>query len=413
MKSDLPTLMQARNLDALIVIGNAFHNPPMVYFTGVSQVSEALLVIKRGQAPLLFCHTMERENAAATGLATRSITDYNYKEIFEQSGNDPLRAQARLMQLMLTDAGVTSGRVGFYGQYDAGESFGVLRGLEELLPNVELVGEGKNSLIRLARATKDEAELVRMKAIAKTTTDVVAMVADYLSQQREKDGVVVDKDGQPVTVGGVKSKISLWMAERGAEQPHGVIFAPGAEGGVPHNVGKNETVLRTGEPIVFDIFPAEPGGGYYADFTRTWCIGHASEAAQKLYDDVKYVYDTIVGDLKVDTEFKQYQDLTCDLFEERGHPTVRTDRTTKVGYVHALAHGLGLDIHESPSSGRDSTAEDILRVGSVVTIEPGLYYPERGLGMRIEDAVVMRPNGKPEVLAPYPYDLVLPLKSQR
>jgi Xaa-Pro aminopeptidase len=125
---------------------------------------------------------------------------------------------------------------------------------------------------------------------------------------------------------------------------------------------------------------------------------------------VKHVYDTIIPELKVDTEFKIYQDRTCDLFEERGHPTVRTDRTTKVGYVHALAHGLGLDVHESPSSGRDSTAEDVLRVGSVVTIEPGLYYPERGLGMRIEDAVVMRPDGKPEVLAPYPYDLVIPFK---
>jgi Xaa-Pro aminopeptidase len=46
----------------------------------------------------------------------------------------------------------------------------------------------------------------------------------------------------------------------------------------------------------------------------------------------------------------------------------------------------------------------------VVTIEPGLYYPERGLGVRLEDTVWMRPDGKAEILADYPLDLVLPMK---
>ena len=46
----------------------------------------------------------------------------------------------------------------------------------------------------------------------------------------------------------------------------------------------------------------------------------------------------------------------------------------------------------------------------VVTIEPGLYYPERGMGVRLEDTVWVRPDGEMEVLAPYPMDLVLPVK---
>jgi Xaa-Pro aminopeptidase len=102
----------------------------------------------------------------------------------------------------------------------------------------------------------------------------------------------------------------------------------------------------------------------------------------------------------------------CELFKQRGHPTVAEDPTTKVGFVHGLAHGLGLDVHERPAFGRDATPNDILRRGSVVTIEPGLYYPERGLGMRIEDAVFIRPDGKPEPLAEYPHDLVIPLKNR-
>ncbi|MEX1071788.1 MAG: Xaa-Pro peptidase family protein [Anaerolineales bacterium] len=411
MKSDLPALMQARNLDALLVFGNAFHNPPMVYFTGVAHVSEALLVLKRGEQPLLFCHSMERDEAAATGLPTRSITDYNYSEILKQSGNDHLHAAARLHQLMLTDAGLTSGRVAVFGQRDAGESYGLITGLSELLPNIEFVGEHGNSVIRQARATKDAAELERMRAVTKQTTEVVGQVAEFLSSQRAKDGVLVDKEVQPITVAAVKSKINLWLAERGLENPHGTIFAPGAEGGVPHSLGSPDAQLRLGEPIVFDIFPVEAGGGYYADFTRTWCLGHASDEAQKLYDDVRHVYDTMMAELKPDTDCAQYQNRTCELFEERGHPTVKTDRTTKVGYVHALAHGLGLDVHESPTFGRNATAEDILRVGSVITVEPGLYYPDRALGMRLEDAVHIAPSGKPEPLAPYPLDLVIPLKT--
>ena len=410
MKSDLPALMQARGLDALLILGDALHNPAMTYFTGVAHVTEAALVVKRGEEPLLFCHNMERDEAKLTGLKTRSITDYNYKNIFEQSGKNPLRATARLFQLMLTDAKLTSGHVAVYGQRDAGEAFGLVTGLEELLPNIEFVGEYKNSVLLQARATKDSAEIERMRAIARQTTEVVAQVGDYLSSQRAKGDLLVDKDGQPVTVAKVKSLINLWLTERGLENPHGTIFAPGAEGGVPHSMGSPDAPLRIGEPIVFDIFPIEAGGGYFADFTRTWCIGHASESAQKLYDDVHHVYKTIMAELKADTLCATWQARACQLFAERGHPTVADDATIKSGYVHGLAHGLGLDVHERPTFGRDATDEDVLRVGSVVTIEPGLYYPERGLGMRLEDAVYMRPDGKPEILAPYPLNLVIPLK---
>lgn len=410
MKSDLPALMQARGLDALLVLGDALHNPAMTYFTGVAHVTEAMLVVKRGEEPLLFCHNMERDEAKLTGLKTRSITDYKYKDIFEQSGKDPLRATARLFQLMLTDAKLTSGRVAVYGQRDAGEAFGIVSGLEELMPNIEFVGEYKNSVLLQARATKDPAEIERLRAITKQTTEIVAQVADYLGSQRAKGDVLVDKDDLPVTVAKVKSLINLWIAERGLENPHGTIFAPGAEGGVPHSLGSPNAQLHIGEPIVFDIFPIEAGGGYFADFTRTWCIGHASEGAQKLYEDVHHVYKTIMAELRADTPGAIWQARACQLFAERGHPTIADDVTIKAGYVHGLAHGLGLDVHERPNFGRDATEEDVLRVGSVVTVEPGLYYPERGMGMRLEDAVYMRADGKPEILAPYPLDLVIPLK---
>jgi len=411
MKSDLPALMQARGLDALLVLGDALHNPAMTYFTGVAHVTDGVLVLKRGEEPILFYHNMERDEAASTGLQTRSITDYNYREIYEQEGSTPLRATARLYQRMLIDIGLTSGKVAVYGQRDAGEAFGLLSGLQELLPNIEFTGEYKDSLLLQARATKDPQEIEQMRKVAQQTVDVVGQVADFLSRQKDVGGVLTGEDGQPVTVAKVKALINRLLAERGLDNPHGTIFAPGAEGGVPHSQGSPEAPLRLGEPIVFDIYPVQAGGGYFADFTRTWCIGHASPEAQALYDDVRSVFDTIMSELKTGVHGTVYQERVCELFEAQGHPTIRKDPRTKVGYVHSFAHGLGLDVHERPSTGRDTTPEDVLTPGMVITVEPGLYYPERGLGVRIEDAVYMRPDGTTEILAPYPYDLVIPLKS--
>ena len=78
---------------------------------------------------------------------------------------------------------------------------------------------------------------------------------------------------------------------------------------------------------------------------------------------------------------------------------------TTDGYVHSLAHGIGLDVHEAPSF--YTKYEDVLLPGSVITVEPGLYYPDRGLGVRIEDTAWMRPDGVLETLVEFPKDLVL------
>ena len=73
-----------------------------------------------------------------------------------------------------------------------------------------------------------------------------------------------------------------------------------------------------------------------------------------------------------------------------------------------MGHGLGLDVHERPWFGKFE--EDKLAAGSVVTIEPGLYYPEKGMGCRLEDTVWVRPDGEMEILVDYPYDFVLPME---
>ena len=368
------------------------------------------LVKKRGEEPVLFYRPMERDAAAATGLRTKNVAEFEYKKLLKKADGDHIRASALRYQKMLDDVGLTEGRVALYGKMDAGNAWGVFSALQTLMPALTLVGEGPNSVLLEARATKDEREMARIRRMGEVTVEVVGRVAEYLtSRSVNAEEVLLREDGQPLKIGDVKSKINLWLAESGVENPEGVIFAIGRDAGVPHNSGDAENLLQLGQTIVFDIFPCEAGGGYFYDFTRTWCLGYAPDEVRALYDDVYAVYEQIVSELKVDAHAPDLQERTCELFEERGHKTIRQDSTLQSGYVHSLGHGLGVDIHERPRFGHGATEADRLAPGTVTTIEPGLYYPERGMGCRLENTFWVSPEGKIELLAEYPLDLVLAL----
>ncbi|MEN6410609.1 MAG: M24 family metallopeptidase, partial [Anaerolineaceae bacterium] len=262
-----------------------------------------------------------------------------------------------------------------------------------------------------AMMTKEENEIAHIRSMGKVTTDVVAEVADFLTGHKVKNDVLIQSNGEPLTIGDVKSRINLWLAERGAENPEDTIFAIGRDAGVPHSAGNPSDPMRLGQSIVFDIYPCEAGGGYFYDFTRTWSLGYATDEVMALYENVKSVYDEVERSLKVNAPCSTYQKLTCELFEAQGHPTVLHHPETEHGYIHSLGHGVGLNIHERPWFGMNANnTEDILAPGAVFTLEPGLYYPERGMGVRLENTLYVNPAGTFDVLAPYPMDLVLPMK---
>lgn len=412
MKSDLDTLMQARNLDALIVFGNAEHNPPMYYFTGGGHVSHATVIKKRGEEPIYFHADMERDEAAKSGLKRIPYTKYDYDDFFKKANKDALLASAMRYELMFKDAGVTSGRVGVYGTYDLGSIFGMLTQLQKLMPDLEFVGEPReDSIFMRAMETKDEVEVNRIRKMGKITTGVVEKVREYLTSCDVRDDeVLLKEDGSPLTVGDVHSKIRLWVSEQGAELPSGFIFAIGRDAGVPHSAGNPSDLMRLGQTIVFDIYPAEAGGGYYYDFTRTWSLGYATPETQALYDQVKEIFDQLMDNFDLNAAFSEYNKMTCEFFESKGHQSPLNTKAPVEGYVHSLGHGVGLNIHERPFSGLNASADQRLAPGVVITSEPGLYYPEKGMGFRIEDTLWVRPDGVMEKLAEYPYDFVLPMK---
>lgn len=410
MKSDIDALMQDRDLDAILVVGPAQHNPPMYYLTGGGHLTHAMLIKKRGAEPMLFHNSMERDEAASTGLNTTNLDEYGIEKLLKQASGDVLQASVMRYQRMLADVGITGGRMAISGKSDAGESYAIFSALQEAVPELTIIGELQDSVLLTAMATKDDPEIERIRRMGQITTQVVGEVADYLTSHRVRDEVLIKSNGDPLTIADVKKRINLWLVERGAENPEGTIFAIGRDAGIPHSSGTASDLLRLGQSIIFDIFPCEPGGGYFYDFTRTWSLGYATDEVLALYEDVFDVYQQIMTELRIDTPCKPYQERTCELFEAKGHPTTKSDPQTQEGYVHSLGHGLGLHVHERPWFGMTATEEDRLAPGVVVTIEPGLYYPERGMGVRLENSVWVRPDGVMEVLAHYPLDLVLPMK---
>jgi Xaa-Pro aminopeptidase len=384
----------------------------MVYFTGVHEVRKVDLFKRIGKPPVIYHFVdMEREEAEKSGLETHSYdAEKPLDKYLDDHHSDLEQAIAYRVRDVIIELGLASSRIAVSGSTSIHVTLNLIDRLRKLLPEMELTTFARNSPVQQARLTKETDEVERIRKMGQITTQVVRRVADFLSSQEVKDDHLVDEGGKPISIADVKSRINLWIAELGAENPEETIFAIGRDAGIPHSNGNPDDLLELGKPIVFDIFPCEKGGGYFYDFTRTWCLGYADDETVELHQHVLEVHHKVIKSLKPNTPLKDYQTLTCELFAEMGHKTVADQFNLTEGYVHSVSHGLGLDIHESPFSGISASEWDILLPGVVFSVEPGLYYPSRGTGVRIEDSVYLNPEGKFEILADYGYELVLPVK---
>jgi Xaa-Pro aminopeptidase len=164
------------------------------------------------------------------------------------------------------------------------------------------------------------------------------------------------------------------------------IVAGGDQATDPHERGHGP--LFAGQAIIIDIFPRSEKTGYWGDLTRTVCRGPASAELKKLYNAVKAAQAAALRAVKPGICADEVHAQAKQLFEQRGFETKEMNGT-HVGFIHGTGHGVGLDIHELPRVGASG---EMLEVGHVVTIEPGLYYPGLG-GVRIEDTVVVTEKG--------------------
>lgn len=178
------------------------------------------------------------------------------------------------------------------------------------------------------------------------------------------------------------------------------IVACGSESADPHAVGHGP--LMAGEPVVVDIFPQDQETGYWGDMTRTVVKGRPRrEEVMRMFGAVASAHRRVLNSLRAGTTGAAMHRLAAAELERRGFRNETKDGIPQ-GFIHGTGHGVGLEIHEAPSL---SLAGGRLRAGHVVTVEPGLYYSGIG-GIRIEDTVVVGPNGC-EKLAACPYPRVI------
>lgn len=406
MQSDLDRLMTDKKLDAIVVFGpdglsgvNAAFN----YFVGGRHII-GLIVKHRGQQPKLVHGIMERDDAAKTGLELIENTRWSLKEI-QQKIADPFMAKIELHRQMFADLGIT-GRVGFYGIADFGATTALLQMLAPQLPGLIVCAEGYRDVIQQSRETKDARELELMADAGRATCAVVADTQKFLQSHAVKYETLHKSDGTPLTIGDVKRFIRRALIDHDLEHPGDVIFSQGRDAGVPHNHGNPDEAVHLGRALIFDIFPRRPGG-YYHDMTRTWCLGYAPPVVQKAYNDVAACFHKVVAEMRVGQRTYYLQHKTCDIFESQGHGTLRQDPKRHNGYIHSLGHGLGLDVHELPNCPTFSDPGSELALGTVITVEPGLYYPDEGYGVRIEDTYIVDHAGVVKSLTPFSQELVV------
>jgi Xaa-Pro aminopeptidase len=346
-----------RELDALLVSA-----PVNVrYLTGYTG-SNGLVVVGAGE-----------------GGMRRFFTDFRYAvqaaeqvpEEFEREvvSVDLLEAAGRSLGKGSSDAR----RLGFD---DADLSVKRHARLRELLPPAWELVACAGAVERL-REVKDDEEVAVIRAAAELVDGILAWLAERGLAGRTERMVAVELEHE--------------MRLRGAQAPSfPSIVAGGAHGALPH-AEPRDVVIPADVLVTIDLGAIVDG--YCSDCTRTFATGGLEAGAREVYEVVRHAQQTALDALAPGLTGREVDAAAREVIDQAGYGE---------HFGHGLGHGVGMEIHEGPRLSR-TAGDDPLRAGNVVTIEPGIYLPER-LGVRIEDLVVLTEGGA-ERLSHYPKHL--------
>ncbi|MFC6988464.1 M24 family metallopeptidase [Haloplanus sp. GCM10025708] len=248
------------------------------------------------------------------------------------------------------------------------------------------------------RAVKRPDELDRIREAQRANEAAMAAAEELLAAASVDDGVLY-RDGDPLTSEAIRTEIELTLLRNGCALDE-TIVACGADAADPHDRGSGP--IRANEAVVVDIFPRDKASGYHADMTRTFAVGDPGETLREWFDLTDEARRAALDAIEPGVTGAAVHDAVCDVYEDAGHPTLRSDPAAETGFIHSTGHGVGLDVHELPRVSPDGGE---LEPGHVVTVEPGLYDPDVG-GVRIEDLVVVTDDGY-ENLTDYPIEFVV------
>ena len=327
---------------------------------------EALAVTTQHNRTYISGFTGSAGLALITAHDARLLTDSRYYEqVAREAPHFKLEKASyqtwETLGKVLADLGIS--KVGFEG--DA-VSVNGLAAMRAKLPDVEWMAT--SGLIELQRQAKSEQEL----AVIRTAVALADCAMEHAYEVASPG--MTERD--------LAWELEKFMREHGAQSmAFELIVAAGENGALPHH-RPSDRVIQAGEPIVVDIGCTVDG--YNSDLTRTFSIGPARDPDYlTVYNIVLEAIEHATAQLKPGQTGIEADALARDVIKAAGYGDQ---------FGHSLGHGVGLNVHEGPRLSYSPENTTVMAAGQVVTLEPGIYLPNR-FGVRIEDMVLVRDDG--------------------
>jgi len=340
--------MTIRGLDGIALMPG----PNQVYVSGMhTHVSERpiLLFLPANDDPAVIIPGLEAMKAQDAGIPTARIFAWTDEEWFEG-------AFARAAEVL----GLAGAHWGVEALYMRVLE---LEALQKAAPDLR-TSHAEPAIMAL-RSVKDADELAAMeRAVGVAERAIERLLPLIKIGQSEKQ---------------VANMLTNLLYEEGADMmAFSPIVSTGPNGASPHAV-PTDRILADGDFLVVDW--GAYVDGYPSDITRTFAVGHVDPEMARIYDVVLLANQQGKLAAKPGTTGEEVDRAARDVIEDAGYGKF---------FIHRTGHGLGLEVHESPSMVAGN--REPLAAGNVFTVEPGIYLPGRG-GVRIEDDVVVTSEG--------------------
>jgi Xaa-Pro aminopeptidase len=324
-------------LDGLLVS----HLPNVRYLTGFSGSSGWLLL---GDRQAIFATDGRYEQQAREELADAGVE----LMVVRNGVLDELAKRA--------EREFGGAKVGFEGH---SLSYAYWRRLEE--EGAEVEWKGVTGTVEALRAVKDEEEVEALATAGRIAAEALRETLPLVKPgMREAD---------------LACELDYRMFRLGADGPaFETIVASGGRTALPHAATSSKRIVE-GELLLIDF--GARWRGYCCDMTRTFVVGEPTSRQAEIYRLVLEAQRAACEVLRAGRSGGEVDEATREVFESRG---------LGERFPHSTGHGVGLEVHEGPRLGRKS--EEPLESNMVVTVEPGLYFPDWG-GVRIEDDLVV------------------------
>jgi Xaa-Pro aminopeptidase len=373
----------------LLIVGDTLRTPELRHEVALGIPDPFVYTEKDGQR-IVVVSAMEamRIETLGAGLDVRPTEDFGADEI-RRSGLGLHEAALRQTVQIVQGLGLERATVpaGFpLGHADALRAAGV-----ELIVDQGLFDD--------RRRRKSDAELAGIRRAQKAAEIGVDTARDVLARaQRANGGLTLD--GEPLTCELLKEHIQSAFLANGALAEE-MIVSHGPQTAIGHDMGSGP--IGADDVVLLDLFPVDLESACYADITRMIFVGDGGGELRDWHVLCREALELAAAEVRPGVNGGDIHRLVSRFFADLGHTTQLTKQEGEVlrdGFYHALGHGVGLEVHESPSLGM--LGEELV-AGDVITIEPGLYRHGVG-GVRVEDLLLVTDDGY-ERLTDCPYDL--------